>query len=93
MVRIAVYCILVLGLSCTSTISEKQGVEGELINFGLVKILYLGEKENNPNSVSGFTYSDAEIVIVEQKSIIPLKLGVTFGIEWCVQGIKEKQEA
>jgi hypothetical protein len=66
---------------------KPQIPNGTIITFGIYDVVKRGVRYEHKESTSGHAEEAVEVVLIEKTSNVPLKKGVTFGIEWEAEGL------
>ncbi len=73
----------------TQAITRPPGPSGDVMNFGIYEPVKRGLRYEHRESTSGYAEEGVEVVLIEKTANIPLKKGITFGIEWEAQGLPD----
>ncbi len=89
MIKRILTLILLVQLTSCATLNGSREVVGQLKNFGVIEIQDYGVEFNNSDATAGYSHELVKMKIANRTEFIELKQDITFGIEWCLDGITE----
>jgi len=68
---------------------KSQPPTGKIIGYGIYKVVDQGVRYQDKKSTAGYADRGVQVALISKTESIPLKKGVTFGIQWEAQGLPE----
>jgi len=89
-------CLMICSCFIFSLIAQAQAlprphtVTARIVNFGIYEVVKKGTLYEHRESTAGYTEKGGGVAFVKSTTEIPLKKGITFGIEWEAEGFPDK---